>query len=122
MRKSKELSQEIKNLIIRAVEKKFPSMKISELYHVAKSTISVLIERYRDRKTLENKHRSGRSKITTEHQNKILVRQSKKDPLKIAVELNGILSKNYGVKCSVDTTKRRLRQLNLFGRRPAKNH
>ena len=82
---------------------------------MAKSTISVLIKRYRDRKTLENKYRSGRPKLTTEHQDRILVKT-----IKTAVEINGIFSKNCSVKCSVNTTKRHLRQHNLFGRRPAK--
>ena len=84
---------------------KIPYMQIFELYDVAQSTISVLVERYRDRKTLKNKYPSGSPKITTEHHDRILVRQSKQDPCKSAVELNEILSKNYGVKCSVDTTK-----------------
>ena len=92
--------------------------QISEIY--AKSTISVLIKRYRDCKTLENEHHSGRAKITIEHQDGILVRKSKQDLHKSAVELNGILRKNYGAKCSVNTTKRRLLQHNLFGCRPAK--
>ena len=84
MGKSKELSREKKNLIIRSVEKKIPYMQISELYDVTKSTISVLVKRYRDSKTLKNKHRSGRPKITTEYQDRILVRQSKQDPHKSA--------------------------------------
>ena len=86
---------------------------------MVKSTISVLVKRYRDRKTPENKYRSGRPNITTEHQDRILVRKSKQDPRKSAVKLNDILSKNCGVKCSVDITKCCLHQHNLFDRRPA---
>ena len=65
-------------------------------------------------------HCSGRQKITTEHQDRIFVRKSKQDPRKSAVELNGILNKNYGAMCSVDSRKRHLLYYNLFGRRPVK--
>ena len=54
MGKTKEMSREKKNLIC-AVEKKIPYKQISEHYDVVKSTISILVKRYRDCKTLENK-------------------------------------------------------------------
>lgn len=44
----------------------------------------------------------------------------KADPRKSAVELNGIMRKSYGVNVSINTTKNRLRQNQLFGRRPSK--
>ena len=47
-----------------------------------------------------------------------MVRYYKKSPLKTVVELYTIIHQFHGTNCCVDTTKRRLRQNNLYGRRP----
>lgn len=120
MGKAKELSSEKKILIIRAVERKIPYKQICELYDVAKPTISALVKRFKERNTVDNKSRSGRPKKTSQFVDKMLVKECRNDPRKTAVDLNAYIRKMYGVNCSVDTVKRRLRQYKLFGRRPAK--
>ena len=91
-------------MIIRAVEK-IPYKQIGELFDVAKSTISALLKRYRNLKTLENKQCSGRQdNCRTSIQNFAKTIKTR-SPHKSAVELNGILSKNHSVKCSEDIKK-----------------
>lgn len=120
MGKRADISEEKKKLIINAVKDGMSYSQVSELFDVSKSAVGDIIKRFKTRKSVENKKRTGRRKITTEHEDRILVRLSKNDPRMNAVELNEIMRTNYNVECSVDTTKRRLRQANLFGRRPAK--
>lgn len=116
----KELSLEIKKLVIKAVQDKIPYRKISELYNISKPGISLLYKRFCQRNTVENNPRSGRPSVMSEKAERILVRYSKNDPRKSAVQLNQMMNKYHGLKCSVDTVKRRLRKNNLFGRRPVK--
>ncbi|XP_070500699.1 uncharacterized protein DDB_G0287625-like [Chironomus tepperi] len=56
----------------------------------------------------------------SEKSERMLVRYSKNDPQKSAVQLNQMMSKYHGANCSVITIKRRLRKNKLFGRRPVK--
>ena len=77
--------------------------KISELYDVSKLGISHIIKRFRQRKTIEKKPRTGRPKVTTEKADRLLVRYSKKDPHKTAVELNTIMRQFHGT--NIDTTE-----------------
>ena len=78
-----------------------------------------IMKRLRQRKTIESKPRSGRPKVTTEKADRLLVRFCKNNPRMTAVELNSIMHQFHGTNC-IDTTKRRLRQNNLYGRRPVK--
>ena len=94
--------------------------RISELYNVSKPGICHIMKRFRQRKTIESKPRSGRPKVTTEKADRLLVRFCKNNPLMTAVELNSIMHQFHGTNCSIDTTKRRLRQNNLYGCRPVK--
>ena len=79
--------------------------KISELYDVSKPGISHIIKRFRQCKTIENKPYTGRPKVTTEKAVRLLVRYSKNDPRKTAVELNTVMHQFHSTNCSVDKTK-----------------
>ena len=108
MGKAKEVSDEIKKLIIKAVGKKMTYKKISELYNVSKPGICHIIKRFCQHKTIESKPRSGRPKVTTEKADRLLVRFCKNNPRMTAVELNSIMHQFHGTNCSIDTTKHRL--------------
>lgn len=120
MGKRKDITVEVKNLVIEAVNKNISYKQVSRLYGVSKSEVGNIVKRFRETGSVENKKRTGRKKVTSEKDDRILIRMSKKDPRKNAVELNAILRAKYSIKCSVDTIKRRLRHANLFGRRPSK--
>nr|XP_047145457.1 uncharacterized protein LOC101237375 [Hydra vulgaris] len=78
------------------------------------------MKRFRQRKIIESKPRSGRPKVTTEKAVKLLVSYCKNNPRMTAVELNSIMHQFQGTNCIVDTTKRQSRQNNLYGCRPVK--
>ncbi|XP_065675550.1 uncharacterized protein LOC136091766 [Hydra vulgaris] len=114
--KAKEVSKEIKELIIKAVGNKMTYRQISELYNVSKPGISHTMKRFCLRKTIESKTCSGRPKVTTEKSDRLSVRYSKI----ILASLLSNLMQFHCTNCSVNTTKRQLRQNNLYGRCPVK--
>lgn len=97
MGRGKEISEEKKKLIIRAIHEKIPYSRISQLYDVSKSGIGHLYKRFLQRKTIENKPRSGRPKVTTERQDRLLLKMCREDPRKTGPELNQILTKYHGL-------------------------
>ena len=78
MGKAKKVSNEIKKLIVNALEKNMSYRKISELYDVSQPGISD-IKRFCRCKTIENKLCTGRPRVTTKKADRLLVRYSKKD-------------------------------------------
>ena len=120
MPKEKEIALQVRKLIVEAVQKKIPYSQISQLYGVSKSSVARIIDKWNKTKSVANNPRSGRPRITTVRQDRILTRLCKNDPRLSSVQLNGIMAKSYQMQCSVSTTKRRLRSQNLFGRRSAK--
>lgn len=114
------LTQESREAIIRGADRGISLAALAMQFNVHKSTISRTINNFRSRKTAATLPKSGRPKVTTENDDKLLIRMSKADPKKTAPILNSELKESYGVNCSVSTTKRRLNHGNLFGRRPMK--
>ena len=70
-----------------------------------------------------NSPKLGRPRKINTYENRAIIRASKADPLKIAVDIVTDFNKNRAItlnKISVSTVKRRLRCAGLFGRRPSK--
>jgi Transposase len=63
---------------------------------------------------------SGRPRKTIEKEDRMLIRLSKADPCKNAVELNTEMRNKDNVSTSVTVTKQRLRDAVLFGHHPVK--
>lgn len=115
-----QLSDSLKNLIIKAAASGKPQAEIARDFDVHQSTVSRIIKQFKTSGTVHRKLGSGRPKITSPNVDKILVRLSKANPRLDAVQLNTQLRQYHDVNCSVTTTKRRLNEAGLFGRRPAK--
>lgn len=120
MSSRKHLSSQFKNLIIEEIQNSTPYSKISAQFKVPKNTISNIYKRFCARGHVLRADGSGRPRKTTAFEDKQLIRLSKKDPFKNAVQLNAEMRSAYDVKCSSSTIKRRLRDADLPGRRPAK--
>lgn len=73
-----------------------------------------------ERKTVENKPRSGRPKKTTPNIDRIIKKLSVSDVRKSAVAIKNELKENYDTNIHVSTVKRRLTSNGLHGRRPTK--
>lgn len=110
----------VKNLIVRSVHNGNSFRKTAELYGVGKSVVGQIMKRFESTGSTKNRKQSGRPPKTTPREDRKLIKLCKENPRLSAVELNAKMRTGYGVRCSISTTKRRLRQANLFGRRPAK--
>ncbi len=120
MGKGKQISSPVKKLIIKSVESNKSYSQIANQFNVSKTAIGQLVQRYRVQGTTKYKQRTGRPKLMSDREIKMLVKMSNEDPRKSAVLLNAEMLKFYRVKCSVATTQRVLRKALLFGRRPVK--
>ena len=116
----KYLTSPIKKLIIKAVESKIPYSQIADQYDVSKSTVSRTYSNFCERHYVNCAPKPGRPRVTTAMEDKALVRMSKKDPRRDAAQLNGDMFQLLNVKCSKSTTRQRLKDAKLFGRRPSK--
>ena len=85
---------------------------IADQFYIGKSTVADIYKRYKERNNNRISLKSARPRITSERQDKILIRAAKNDPHKNAVLLNAEIKEFYNVKCSVDTTKCRLSPAN----------
>ena len=120
MSAQKYLTSPIKNLIVKAVQEQTPYSQIAARFEVSKSSVCKVYQRFSDRKHVHCAPKSGRPRITTETEDKSLIRMSKKDPRKDVAQLNDEMLQLHNLKCSRSTTRRRLKAAQLFGRRPSK--
>jgi transposase len=120
MGKAKQISIEIKKLIVQAVLAGGVYSIVAELFGVSKTSVVNIMKLHMSGCDLAPKPRSGRPKISTEMDNRIIVRVSKADVRKPATQINREIRSEHNIFQSVSTTKRRLRDAGLFGRRPVK--
>ncbi len=122
MSTKKHLTEQVKSAIVEDSRKGNLYRTIAAKFNVAKSTVASVVQRFQKEGHVVRKPGSGRKKYTTIQEDKLLRRLSVADPRKSAVQLNCEMKEIYGVNVSVSTTKRRLNEAGLFGRRPVKNH
>ena len=61
-----ELAIANKQTIISMIESGMRAGKIAEILDRSESTVSIFLKRYQETESIENKHRSGRTKLITE--------------------------------------------------------
>lgn len=95
--------------------------QISEKMNVAKSTVGDILKRNEDtgEPSTLRRGRCGRKRKTTPHDDKVIIRNSVKDPKKTSVDLLRDLS-SAGVNVSSSTVRRRLLEVGRVGRKPQK--
>jgi transposase len=120
MGKAKSISLKLQEQIVKAVKKGSSYQAVSEVFGVSKSGVGHVMERFKQRECVEIRKSGGRPLVTTKREDDALVRLSKSQPRLDAVQLHAQMVKNYGLKYSVSTVKRRLNNAGLFGRRPCK--
>lgn len=120
MGKTKALSFQLQELIVRAINGGSSQRQVAAQFQVSKSGVNDVMKRFHERGGVIIKKSTGRPRKTTERVDRILVKLSKEDPRKSATVLTTELRQKYKATCGVQTVKRRLRASGLFGRRPAK--
>ena len=119
MRHNKYLNEAVKKLIVQASYNGKTVRQISIDMNIPRSTVGYTLKVFQQRSHFQVSTKSGRPKSTTFLQD-VVVRSSKADPRKSAKEIHREFTQSHQISCSYATVKRRLRQNNLFGRRPVK--
>ena len=120
MSNRKYLSEKVKELIVRDVQAKKPYSLIAAQFGVSKSTVAYIFRKFSVSGNVMVAQKSGRPKVTTPNDDKTIVKLSKQDPRKDVEQLTAEINERFGVICSNSTTRRRLKDANLLGRRPSK--
>ena len=92
--------------------------EVARQFGFSKSIISRIYSRYRLRNNVERLSKSGNRRKTTVRQDRQMLKTVKLDPRKTAADVK--TNKHLGVNIGVFTARNRLRDANLFARRPAK--
>ena len=89
-------TEEIRKVIIKNFEEGKTVREISRLIGKPKSTVHDIIKRYRDRKSVENKPKSGRPKLFTSSDERWIIQQVKKNAKVSAPKLGKEVTVKHG--------------------------
>lgn len=90
--------------------------KISDITGVPRTTVIRIIQKLETEGNSSRKSGSGRKRKTTKREDKIIIRESKKDPFLTAVDISRIVSTDHNINVSHDTVNRRLNEAGLPSR------
>ena len=113
-------SEEIKNLIVEAMQNGEKQVDVAARYHVSQNTVSRTWNRWKETHSVKNRKITGRPRKTTPGQTRLIVRQVKKDPFMTAVEVRQYAQDNFGITMTDRTARNILIRAGLRGRVPAK--
>jgi transposase len=120
MQRHKYTCSPVKRTIIHSSSNGKSIRQIANDLAIPKSTIHDIIKKFRERGHNHVLPKSGRPKITTPREDKLIARECRIFPTKSAAVLKAQFEISHQIFCSLSTVKRRLRENNLFGRRPSK--
>lgn len=115
-RKQKEVSEEVKKIIVYHYNNGLTQQKIAELVNRPRTTIHYIIKKWKDEKTIENKTRCGRPKALSEGDERWLVRLVKKNPKTNATVLSKSVKENLNIAVTTQTIRNYLKTNDYRGR------
>lgn len=115
-RKQKEVSDEVKILIIKHLRSGLTEKKIGEIVNRPRSTVQYIIKKWKETKSVENKQRSGRPKALSIADNRWLVRQIQKNPKTNATILCNNAKEYLGKEITPQTIRNSLKIHGYRGR------
>lgn len=116
----KTIPECIKELVVKARHRGETNADITKWLEVPERTIRNIMHKWETERTLKRKRGSGRPRITTRGQARLLVRQVRKDPFMTAVQLAQYASDHLGVNMTDRTARNILIQGGLRARTPVK--
>ena len=120
MGKSKQISPSNRAVIIALHNEGLPTREIAERGFAGKSAVAQIIKRFKMEQTLHVKGRSGRPRITSSREDRILVRKCLINRRSSSKQLACELRQSTGCVVSERTIRRRLLSAGLKSCRPAK--
>jgi transposase len=116
----KNLTPEIKAQVVQAVVAKKTYRAIAEQFNIAISSVTYIMKQFKATGDVNRRPTPGRPPATTEKQDLLMARMSRKNPRATAVDIGADLRTNYGISISAKTVGRRLNDAGLNARRPVK--
>lgn len=120
MAKGKQLTLAEKAKIIALAEQNVSIRKIADKTNFNESSVRRFLKKFRETGELERKEGSGRKKCTSLREDRVIMRTSLQDRFKNAVEIASEVQQRYSRDISARTIQRRLKEMGLMARTPAK--
>lgn len=120
MPKTKEYCEDLKKLVVDAVQSGMTKAAAARQFKVSKQTVAYWIKIFKNRGTLKRGKRQGRPRKTSKRDDTVISRICKSSPRMSAVQITAEFNKTASSKIHPSTVKRRLRADGLFGRRPSR--
>ncbi len=110
----------MKAALVKAVEGGRRISHAARDFFLPQKTVDNIVKRFEARGTVTRALKSGRPRKMTMRQDKLIHRLSVADPRKTAVDITKEIKEYYKVDIHSNTTKRRLREMGLYGRHGVK--
>ena len=114
---NKQLSEAIRTAIVVMKDQNMSIRKISRVLSVPKSTVGRFLKHFKDNKTIHYKKRTGRPKYLTNKMMRRVVKIVEKDRKMSSNEISREVDRNFNMKISPSTIRRRLVKEGLNSRK-----
>lgn len=116
MGKRKSCTHEVRRVIINLVNENWSYSAIADHLNCSKRMVFNAIQHFKKNRTADNVPRKEKSRKTDAFTDRRIVRLSRQDQKKTAVDIHKEIFNGKEAKVSVRTIRRRLNDANLFGR------
>lgn len=120
MANGKQLTESDKCKILTLHKEKFSTRDIARIVKYSQSAVVKFLKKYAQTGQISRKKGTGPQRKTTIREDQVIKRISLKNRFKTAVHIKSEIENYNEIKISVETVRRRLRENNLKGRKPAK--
>ena len=115
MAKRKNLSTEERARVVVLVQEGYSMNEVARRMKISRCCVQAIVKKQKETGTVVDRHRSGRPKVSTEREDRELVRLSLRDRKTTVPELRCRWVEASGVSVSNQTVSRRLRDKGLRG-------
>lgn len=114
--RGKELSQDLRDLIIKMFKEHKSQRRIGEIIGKSHATVQKVIEKFKKEGSTKTRARSGRPSIFTPAEKRIIVRKVQENPKKSAPKVQMEIENQIGKSCNPETVRHVLRSAGYHGR------
>lgn len=120
MSKRKELSEDLKNVIVNMALRGYSLRRIGREVNKSHSTIQYIVDKFKNQGTVSNMPRKCKQRRLNEREERFLVRQIKRNPQLSVPKLRPIVEHTFHKKMCNSTVRRVLYKYGFHGRIPRK--
>lgn len=113
MAKRKEISTDVRKLVIKFLNEGKSMAKVGEILNLSKSTVQTILNNYKKNKSFESLPRTGRPLKLDERIRRKILREVTENPKKSSIEIKNDIKRYYGIEVHADTVRRCLKKSGL---------